>query len=321
MNAVLGIDTSCYTTSMAVVDFDGNIIYNRQVLLEVPPGERGLQQSRAVFQHLKNLPGITCGLRRDKLPGVSIAAIGASTRPRPAEGSYMPVFMVSEWTGLMLSDLLNVPFYRVSHQENHIMAGLHTAGGPYRDAFLAIHLSGGTTELLAVEKRDSGFLLNIIGCTQDLHAGQFVDRIGVSLGLPFPAGPHLEQLANGADSSITLSSFISDLKIGFSGAETQAQRLLEAGCGKEELAAAVYDCLASTLCKWIMNASVQTGLKEVLLVGGVSSSGLLRSKLELLLNRDNPGVHLFFADPSLSRDNAVGTAFLALRSFMKENRL
>jgi N6-L-threonylcarbamoyladenine synthase len=319
MNAVLGIDTSCYTTSMALVDFTGNILFNRQVLLEVPLGERGLQQSKAVFQHLRNLPGITCELRKEKLPGVTIAAVSASTRPRPVEGSYMPVFMVSEWTGQMLSDVLNVPFYKVSHQENHIMAGLHTAGGPNEDTFLVIHLSGGTTELLIAGKDSSGFSLKIIGCTQDLHAGQFVDRIGVALDLPFPAGPHLEQLALGTESGITLKSFSKDLQIGFSGAETQAQRLIEKGCGKKELAAAVYSCLASTLSGWIFNAVAKTGIKEILLVGGVSSSGLLKSKLNLLVAQRDPDIHLYYTDPLLSRDSAVGTALLALRSFLKEN--
>lgn len=72
------------------------------------------------------------------------------------------------------------------------MAGRYTARGPNSDQFLTFHLSGGTSELLYVSSKPSGFEVEIIGGTTDLSAGQFVDRIGVAMGLPFPAGPHLE---------------------------------------------------------------------------------------------------------------------------------
>jgi len=150
MKYILGIDTSCYTTSMAGVDLNGNIIFSFQKQLDVPLGERGLKQSTALFHHLNNLPILTNTLR-SLASCHEIAAVCASDRPRPIEGSYMPVFQFSYRIGQSISDLLRVPFFKVSHQENHIMAGRYTARGPNSDQFLTFHLSGGTSELLYVQ--------------------------------------------------------------------------------------------------------------------------------------------------------------------------
>ena len=84
---ILGIDTSNYTTSAAVLD--GEALTQQKQLLEVRPGERGLRQSDALFQHTRNLP-----LLFDKLPPMDgVTAVGVSTRPRNVEGSYMPCFL------------------------------------------------------------------------------------------------------------------------------------------------------------------------------------------------------------------------------------
>ena len=89
MAGVLGLDTSNYTTSAAW--FDGTGGDNTGKLLEVPQGALGLRQSEALFQHVKRLPAILEDLKAAGLPRV-LTAIGASTRPREVEGSYMPCF-------------------------------------------------------------------------------------------------------------------------------------------------------------------------------------------------------------------------------------
>jgi len=177
-----------------------------------------------------------------------------------------------------------------------------------KSPFLAMHLSGGTTDLLQVvyEGGRIGPITRIGGCN-DLHAGQFVDRVGVALGLSFPSGVHLEQLArNATDRSIKLPSSVKGLECSFSGQETQCQRLIEAGAGKETIAFAVYDCMARTFSKLLANAFAQTGGNLALLSGGVSGSALLR---ELLHERMH--TELYYAKSGLSADNAVGTALLA----------
>ena len=191
----LGIDTSNYTTSAAV--FDGSGGYNAGRLLEVRPGELGLRQSDALFQHIKHLPGRFAELRAEGwLTGLS--AVGASTRPRAVEGSYMPCFLAGEGQGRTLADALGVPFYAVSHQQGHIAAAAWSAGRLelLDRPMLAWHLSGGTTELLYVEPDGVNVRAQCVGGTSDISAGQLIDRTGVLLGLPFPAGKALDALAS-----------------------------------------------------------------------------------------------------------------------------
>ncbi|MGI6552838.1 MAG: O-sialoglycoprotein endopeptidase [Bacillota bacterium] len=260
---VLGIDTSCYTTSVAAVDLENNLIGEHRQLLKVPAGERGLQQSQAVFQHIQNLPEAISKLLT-QLPEAGIAAVAASTRPRPWEGSYMPVFIVSGSQGRILAQILRVPFWESSHQEGHLLAGLWSCGKKIPDQFLAVHLSGGTSEILRVTylSTSAQLELEILGGTKDLHAGQFIDRIGVQMGLAFPAGPSLEKLAQSAKGKeVRIPSSVDGSDFSFSGSETHARRLLEQGTPAQEVARAVEICIAKTLEKALRHAMENTGLK------------------------------------------------------------
>ena len=95
--AILGIDTSNYTTSAAVCDISGNVIANLKIPLEVKPGERGLRQSDALFAHTKNLPLLFDKVRDiAAAEGIEFLAAGVSARPRAVEGSYMPCFLAGQ---------------------------------------------------------------------------------------------------------------------------------------------------------------------------------------------------------------------------------
>ena len=183
---VLGFDTSNYTTSAAW--FDGAQGENAGKLLEVKAGALGLRQSEALFQHVKALPDITARMLKSCDADVPVA-IGASTRPRAVEGSYMPCFLAGESQARTVSQVLGIPFYGFSHQQGHLAAVLWSSGHMelLEQPMLAWHLSGGTTELLYVEP---GLQACRIGGTSDLSAGQLVDRTGLLLGLSFPAGKH-----------------------------------------------------------------------------------------------------------------------------------
>ena len=120
MTGFLGLDTSNYTTSAAVCRADGSG-YNSSQLLTVKPGELGLRQNEALFQHVKNLPQRFAELREAGFLQ-DIAAVGASTQPRAVEGSYMPCFLAGASQGRILAETLGVPFYAFSHQQGHIAA-------------------------------------------------------------------------------------------------------------------------------------------------------------------------------------------------------
>lgn len=307
MKVFLGIDTSSYTTSMCLVGEDGRLVADHRLVLKVASGSRGLRQSEALFQHVQNLPELSAALA-PALAEHTLAGIGVSEKPRPQEDSYLPVFLPGLSLAKSLSSLLSVPCYLLTHQENHIWSGIASAGGPKAHRFLAIHLSGGTTELACVEREPGTERLDIQlwGGTSDLHAGQFVDRIGVGLGLPFPAGPALEELALQTEESVPIPTFQREGSISFSGPLTALEKLAD------ELAPPVCarTCLLSisrTLVKWIRWAEQQTDCWELLIVGGVAANSLIRRELRRRL----PHWKFYFASPAHSVDNALGAAYYA----------
>ena len=310
----VGVDTSCYTTSVCCVSEEG-IVFERRTMLSVPLGERGLRQSDAVFQHVRNLPALIDALfaavRRE-----DVAAVAVSAKPTAEETSYLPVFLAGRLAAVSLADALGAPLFETTHQAGHVRAAMFGSENVVKDGgFLALHLSGGTTDVLRVSQRDGvlGEIERIGGC-EDLHAGQFVDRVGVRMGLAFPCGPELERLANAARvRALKLPSIVRGLNCSLSGPESAAQRLLDAGEPREETAFAVYDCLARTIGKLLTNAMEQTGLTTVVLSGGVSGSALLR---DLLLRRT--GREFLYAQSGLSADNAAGTALLARDRFFAQ---
>ncbi|MHB9094091.1 MAG: Kae1-like domain-containing protein [Eubacteriales bacterium] len=322
MELYLGIDTSCYTTSLAMVDGEGNLFSEARKLLSVPPGGKGLAQNEALFQHITNLPDLFQQLIGDSGTG-TLRGVAASIRPRPVEGSYMPVFRVAQSYGMSLANLLGIPFTGTSHQEGHLAAGIWSARGPREGEFLACHLSGGTTEILHVTGYtglDRAFNIKLLGGTNDLHAGQFIDRVGVSLGLSFPAGPQLELLARQAEGNVSIPSAVKGYEISFSGPETAARRLIDQGTPAGEIARAVEKCIANSLRKIISKAVEDTGIKAVLIVGGVSANSFIRRELSAGVQQKPVNGKLYFASPGLSSDNAVGTALIGM-SILKGTNL
>ena len=319
----LGIDTSCYTTSIACVEADAEkqgIVLDERTVLSVPLGGRGLRQSDALFQHNRNLPALLERLFASVDPK-RIAAVAVSAAPTAEPGSYMPVFLAGKLAAKAIAGALSIPLLETTHQSGHVRAALFGREALLeRERFLAVHLSGGTTDLLSVRPIPVGgrhFELEKMGQANDLHAGQFVDRIGVALGLPFPCGRHLEALATAAtDRSIRIPSAVRGLDCSLSGAETRAYQLIQDGMARESVAFAVYDCLSRTLAKLLKHAAETTGCGDVLLSGGVASSRLLA---QMLSARVDGAARLWFGRGDLSSDNAVGAALLAADRAARED--
>ncbi len=312
---VLGLDTSNYTTSAAVFDGEGG--RNQGRLLEVRPGELGLRQSDALFQHVKHLPEVVEALLGEEGLG-TVQAVGASTRPRAVEGSYMPCFLAGASQGQVLSQVLGVPFYAFSHQQGHLAAAAWSAGrlDLLDRPFLAWHLSGGTTELLRVEPEEDGVAVRaeILGGTSDISAGQLIDRTGVLLGLPFPAGKGVEKLSRQAQKREYYKVKVNGLTFSLSGMENKVRQMVQRGEEPAEIAWFAQE----TVCRVVQACTkaameVYPGL-PVLCSGGVASNGRLK---ELL--RQNCGA--LFAQPQFSTDNAMGTAILTWRALERGRAL
>jgi len=169
----VGIDTSNYTTSIAVADEKGEVVANLKLPLPVREGGRGLRQSEAVFAHVKNLPQLMHRLR-EVIKDYHVEAVGVSVRPRDAEDSYMPCFLTGEAAAASFAAGLRLPLYRFSHQNGHLMAALYSSGATHAltgRTFGAFHVSGGTTEMLLVKPNGTDFSVELLGGSADLHAG------------------------------------------------------------------------------------------------------------------------------------------------------
>lgn len=306
----LGIDTSNYTTSAALCDEEGRIVANCKRPLPVKMGECGLRQSDAVFAHIKNLPSLMEEIH-EELKGRSLLAIGVSEKPRAAEGSYMPCFLSGLAAASAAAASARVPLYRFSHQCGHLAAALYSSGAEalYSRPFGAFHVSGGTTEVLFCRYNGElgGFLTEVVGESADLHAGQVIDRIGVYLGLPFPAGRPMEELAEKCESPVkNIRVSVKGLKANLSGLENLAKKLYETEGDASLCAAYVLDYVGKTLAKLTENLLAEKGNIPIVYAGGVMSNKRIQRLLAPLSDSH-------FAEPMYSADNAAGIALLCRR--------
>ncbi|MCE5342787.1 MAG: hypothetical protein LLF96_04255 [Eubacteriales bacterium] len=319
MDVAIGLDTSCYTTSVAAVDAAGNVVASQRMLLQVQSGQRGLRQSEAVFAHVRQMPALARAVG-EAISGARICAVAASYAPTAREDSYMPVFTVGVSHAETLADLLGIPCYRVSHQQGHIAAG-QLGLPPMGKRFVALHLSGGTTELLLSEQEE----LTTLGSSLDLHAGQLIDRVGVMMGLPFPAGPALEALAlhntEPVASLLPANLARGDLDCHLSGAETRCRQWIEQSTySNGKVAAETFDLVARTVARMLAAACEAVSVSQVLVVGGVASSGLLRELITHRLCKLGCGAELRFGKPEYSGDNAAGVAWLGMRRYLASSQ-
>ena len=301
--SVIGFDTSNYTTSIAFFDSAGG--ENVSKLLPVKSGELGLRQSDAVFHHTKSLPELS-GRLFSHVKADNITAIGVSTRPRAVEGSYMPCFMVGYSHAKLLSDMLGVPLFEVSHQQGHVAASLWSADrlDLMDKPHLAWHLSGGTTELLLVEPEGKNVKCIRVGGTTDISAGQLIDRAGQMLGLPFPAGKHIDELSKSAVNNDVFKVKCAGLEFSLSGVQNKVQQYSAANSAQETAAYALR-CVSHAVFTATKNALKMYPGLEVVFSGGVASNSMLREQMKPL--------NAVFCPPQYSTDNAMGVAVLAHR--------
>ena len=305
MRVVIGLDTSCYTTSCAAVTAEGEVVASCRRLLPVELGQRGLRQSEAVFSHVRQLPGLMEELGQH-IAGAQIAAVCVSRTPRDDPDSYMPVFQVGDAQARALAAMLGVPCFASTHQRGHIAAA-KVDSGIWPGDLIAVHLSGGTTEVLALR----GDELSLLSGTLDLHAGQVVDRVGVALGLPFPAGPELEKLARRGKSRAELPVSMDGMRCHLSGAESQLQRWIAAGQRPpEDVARETYDVISRTVARMVCAAAEATGIRQALIAGGVASSALMREMITSRVAKRDRELRICYGKPEYSGDNAVGAALI-----------
>lgn len=314
----LGIDTSNYTTSAALVGEDGALIANLKIPLSVEAGERGLRQSEALFLHTKNLPELMTRVHDTVLERcLEVLAVGVSSRPRNKDGSYMPCFLAGLSAASAASAASGARLYEFSHQCGHVAAAIYSSGAEELfdiDEIGAFHVSGGTTELLLARAVEGGFDSDIVGGTADLNAGQAIDRIGVYMGLAFPCGAEMERLAMTNTKRIPKARLsINGCRFNLSGLENKATALFDDSGDAALVSAYVLDFIARAAIESSLEFRKLYGEMPMVYAGGVMSNSIIKSRILERIPR------AYFAEPAMSSDNAVGAAVLARRSYFEED--
>jgi N6-L-threonylcarbamoyladenine synthase len=223
----------------------------------------------------------------------------------------MPVFRAGESAAQCISSALGIPIFSSSHQEGHLESARQSIEFE-KSEFYAIHMSGGTSELLWVSKRDD-YKIEIIGGSRDISFGQFLDRLGVAMGFQFPAGRYMDEWAlKSEDRGLRIPSRVDGLYFNLSGQETMGLKYVKDGYNHEEVALSAMLCVAKTLEKLFVNLFKLDKL-PVLITGGVASSTYLRRYLE-----DRFGGLIYFSKGRYASDNAVGAAFIGYEKFMRD---
>ena len=300
----LGIDTSNYATSLAVVCTDAKeVVCDSKRFLPVKEGERGLRQSDAVFHHTAALPEMLSELN-ERVPLSEIGAVGFSVKPRPVEGSYMPCFLVGKACAESIALARGTKPVATTHQQGHVAAALYAAKEPalWERETIVFHISGGTTEMLLCRGYE---ILRVLGGSQDLYAGQAVDRVGVRLGFPFPAGVYVSQLAQKWKEPVRPKVSVKGMNCSLSGLENQCEAMLKEGAPAERVAHYCLSYIAQTILKMIEHARCEYPARPVVCAGGVMSSDLIREYV-CAKQRD-----VYFVPGKFSSDNAIGVALIA----------
>jgi len=316
---VLGIETSCDETGIAIYDSDQGLLghaLHSQVALHAEYG--GVVPELASRDHVqKTLPLIRqvldeTGLKSDDLDGVAYTAgpglVGA--------------LMVGAGIGRSLAYAWDVPAVGVHHMEGHLLAPMLEKDSP-EFPFVALLVSGGHTQLVQV---DAIGRYSLLGESLDDAAGEAFDKTAKMLGLGYPGGPILAKLAEqGNPGRFKFPRPMTDrpgLDFSFSGLKTFALNTMHANDAdiqtKADIALAFETAVVETLAIKCKRALKQTGLKRLIIAGGVSANQRLRTRLAEVCELEQARV--FYPRLEFCTDNGAMIAFAGCQRLLAGER-
>jgi len=313
---ILGIESSCDDTAAAVIQ-DGKVLSNVVSVQEAHRAYGGVVPEVASREHQAHIvPVVDLAIKRAGVSRDSLSAV-AFTRGPGLIGSLIVGMTFAK--GLALS--LNIPLIEVNHMVAHVLA--HFAEKPYPSfPFLCLTVSGGHTQIVLV--RD--YLdMEVIGRTLDDAAGEAFDKTGKLLGLDYPAGPHIDRLAQQGEARFEFPEpRIEGLDFSFSGLKTSILYFLKRNLKKDpqfiekniaDISASVQQRIVSILMNKLEQAAEKTGIREVAVAGGVSANSELRRNME---QRGKAlGWNTFIPKFEYCTDNAAMIAVTGYYKFLK----
>lgn len=312
---VLGIESSCDETSAAVIS-NTKILSNIIASQDVHQKYGGVVPELASRAHLKNIiPVVDRAIAEANIEKKDLDAI-AYTRGPGLLGS----LLVGSSFGKSLSLSLNIPLIEVNHMQAHLLAHFIDDNSENKTnfPFLGVNISGGHTQIVLCKDY---FKMEIIGESLDDSIGEAYDKCGKMMGLNYPAGPKIDQFARKGNPTKFKFSIpkVSGLDFSFSGLKTNFKRFIEYKSSnnklfineeRENLCSSLQETITKILIDKIIQASKNTGIKNIVFGGGVSANSRIRESA----NRELKKFKLFFPKIEYTTDNA---AMIAVVGYLK----
>ena len=317
MTKILGIESSCDETGIAIYDEEQGIIAHQlysQVALHSEYG--GVVPELASRDHVrKMIPLVDAALKEASITHQDLSAIAYTQGP-----GLIGALLVGASIGQSLAYAWNLPSIGVHHLEGHLLAPMLEENKP-EYPFLALLVSGGHTMLVDVKALGE---YEIIGESIDDAAGEAFDKTAKIMGLDYPGGPILAKLADqGKDQNLRFPRPMTDrpgLDFSFSGLKTFAANKIAASDGSEQskadIAKAFQDAVVDTLAIKCKRAIKQTASKSLVVSGGVSANLALRQRLAELM--ESIGGQVFYPKHEFCTDNGAMIAYAGYCHFVKD---
>jgi len=317
---ILGIESSCDETAAAVLH-NGRIVANIISNQEVHRQYGGVVPELASRAHQQNIvPTVDAALRKAKVSPQQLSAVGVTAGP-----GLQGALLVGLSFAKSMSMALGIPLIGVHHMQAHILANFieDASGQAPQFPFLALTVSGGHTQLVLV--RDY-FEMELLGQTLDDAVGEAFDKTAQILGLPYPGGPEIDRLAQQGNPHAFRFPIpkVEGLDFSFSGLKTSVLYFLRKKQNEDpefirkhlvDIAASVQYTIIEILTGKIQKAVSQTGIKRLVLGGGVSANRGLRSRLAQLAT--SKGWELHVPRFEYTGDNAAMIAITAYLKYQK----
>ena len=304
MTVILGIESSCDETSASIC-IDGKIINNEIASQDIHREYGGVVPELASREHQKNIvPIVEHVLNHAQIKPSDLSAIAYTRGP-----GLLGALLIGSSFAKAMAASLNIPLIPVHHMKAHVLAHFIEEPRPSYP-FICLTVSGGHTQILRV---NSATEMDILGQTKDDAVGEAFDKAAKLLGLPYPGGPMIDDLAMSRNPTAFefTKSDIPELDYSFSGIKTSILYFLRKEINhnekfieenKHDLAASIQLSLIEMLMDKVKKAMVQEGISQIAIAGGVSANSGLRARME-----EESKIHdwdLFIPDFQYCTDNA-----------------
>ncbi len=309
----LGIESSCDETSVAVVR-NGREVLSNIINSQIPIHEKfgGVVPEIASRNHIDAISIVTKqALEQANITYSDIDAVTCTYGP-----GLVGALLVGVSYAKALSYAIGKPLVGVNHIEGHIAANYITHKD-LKPPFIALVISGAHTHLVHIKGYNE---FEILGKTRDDAVGEAFDKVARVIGLGYPGGPKIDKLAKEGKPTIELpTTHIDGLDFSFSGIKTAIINMnyKNPNINKADLAASFQKHVADVLENAAIKAVEKTGLKKIVLAGGVSANSCIRERFE---NLKEKGIQVFYPEMILCTDNAAMIASAGYYNYINGKR-